>query len=209
VSANLGRGVNVYDIGLGVYGRWSLAAPLTLEYGVTGVNGAGPNKTTDDTERKNVFGRVGLVWQRGSSTLWLGASAADGDQLDPGPTAAPTDDSVFAFRRLGADLRVDSPWAFLAAEAIGGIKVQAEGQADQRGVYATLVGKTPWNVGTLFRFEVLDPDLAVPADLGRVLTIGAYLEVDEVKARLLVNAELDFSDQRRDDTLLAMTQVVF
>ena len=145
----------------------------------------------------------------GGTTFWLGASACDGDQMDPGPTPAPTDDSVFAFRRLGGDLRVDSKWLFLAAEAIAGRKVRGGMSDDQQGAYLTLVGKSRWNVGPIFRYDVFDPNTAAAGDIRRVLTGGAYLDVEAIRARLVANAEIDLSAANQDNVLLVMAQVVF
>jgi hypothetical protein len=82
-----------------------------------------------------------------------------------------------------------------------------------RGWYAGIYGKTPWNLGPVFRAERFDPSRSDADDRSERYTIGAYLDVRPVSARLVFNYEIDASEKastnRPGDWAIAFAQVVF
>ncbi len=209
ISDNLARGVTLRDIGIGLIGGWPLGDGFKLEDAVTVVNGAGMNVQADDTGKKNVWGRVGARYRDKQRELSarLGVSGAIGDQsqpADPGPPATPA--YVFNFTRLGADLELDSPWVFLAAEYVMGTDEAPADMpdvgGDRAGYYVLAAGKTCWDVGPVLRYDALE-------DFHR-LTLGAYWGGPEAPLRVLLNYEF-FEDElgRHDDRAYAWTQVRF
>jgi hypothetical protein len=211
VSDALGRGPDARDLGIGVLGAWSLPGQSGLEYGLTLVNGAGPNVARDDTERKNFWGRVGGRTSAAGDAvkLWLGASFARGDQLDRGNPADPADDFVVDFRRVGLDARAETRWFFAAGEWISGSNEEAHGDRDAWGAYLMLVGKTPLHLGPILRWELYDPDRNAAGNELRRITFGAYYDLRPVNVRLMANYELDASEARRDDAFLLFGQILF
>lgn len=183
VSDNLSRGINERDIGVGVLGDWPVRCGWSVEDAITVVNGAGMNVQADDTGRKNVWGRVGGRFEDGDLQLRFGVSGAWGNQkepLDPGPPVVPA--FVFDFTRLGADLEVDHPYAFAAAELVRGWD---DGEPSTGG-YLLAAGKTPWHAGPVARYDALEAY--------HRWTLGGYW--GEPKAKLRVMAEYEIY---RDD----------
>jgi len=209
VSNTLGRGQDLRDIGIGVLGKWDLRAGFGVEYALTAVDGAGPNVLADDTPRKNLWGRAGASYQRGDWTVHLGVSGAHGDRFFKADATSGTPASISRFNRFGLDLRADGPWFFAVAEGVTGTDDAGAGTSRAAGYYALVAGKTPWNLGPIARVEAFDPDVLAPGDLLRRYTLGAYADLKPVAARLLINLELDRSEDRRDHALVSWVQVVF
>jgi hypothetical protein len=212
VSDQLGRGPDLRDLALGVYGTWKLPFDLGAEYAVTLSNGTGANRR-EDTERKNVWGRAGVTYApKGLGVSGaLGVSAARGDQLALGELAMdPSDDFHALFHRLGVDVRLDTKWLFLVFEyLLGSTEITADGAAaDPRGWYALAVGKTPWNGGPLFKIDQLDLDKGTAGNSNLRYTVGGYYDFGKT-VRVLANYELDRSDTRKDDVLLLFAQFVY
>src|SRR6266545_8043071 len=91
ISDALGRGSDLRDIGLGLFGNWKLPAGVGVDYELTLVNGSGPNLVHDDTARKNFWGRAGVSWAGDAATsVRLGGSYANGNQLRKAPAGDPT-----------------------------------------------------------------------------------------------------------------------
>lgn len=211
VSDALGRGPDLRDLGVGVLGNWALARGFGLEYGLTLVNGSGPNTTRDETGRKNFWGRFGGRYEDKDAglTLRLGGSLGSGDLLDRRNTPDPADDLGVDFSRLGLDITADTRWFFAAAELVLGTNEAPAAETDARGAYVVLVGKTKLDLGPILRWEAYSPDTDDGArDQGRI-TLGAYYDLRPVNVRLLLNYELDSSESERDDVLHLLGQVVF
>lgn len=194
VSGKLSHGINARDIGVGLLGNWPIGGGVTLEDAVTVVNGNGINTQLDDTHRKNVWGRVGAIYEAPSSQLVIhaGVSGAYGDQIEPenpGPPVIPS--FLFKFKRYGADLEIDHPYGFLAAEYVVGSNTVATDpslDSDSRGWYALLVGKTPWDAGPLVRYDKLEGYHRI--------TFGGFWGAPRNNLRLLVNYEI-YGDEIR------------
>jgi hypothetical protein len=208
VSDALGRGQDLRDLGVGLLGTWDLASGLGVDYQLTLVNGSGPNVTQDATDRKNFWGRAGIRYERGGLHLRLGGSYGNGDHIRRA-TMTGGMDVVYDFDRIGADVEVTTPWAFVAAEYLRGTNELPEGDVDAQGFYVTLVGTTPWNLGPIVRYEQYDPDTDADDNLQKRFTFGAYADVRPVNVRIVANFELDDSDVGRDHAFLLWGQVIF
>lgn len=233
----LARGKDSRDEGVLAAGRWRLGGGLALEASVAGVNGAGPN-AKDDLDEKNLWGRGGVAISVAGTTARLGGSygygrqvaslGADGKLGVQGTTPQTLDDTYFYFHTAGADVTFDSPWVFLAAEWIQSRRhvtrytapaTQATTDITPRGWYVGAYGKTPWNLGPIFRAERARLPVASGAAQGTALdagwneryTVGAYCDVLPVDARLVLNYELDESPAaiRTGDRFIVYTQVMF
>lgn len=210
ISDELGRGPDLRDLGIGLFGQWDLPASFGLDYQLTAVDGAGPNVLADDTPRKNLWGRAGASYRGEGWTAALGISGATGDRRFKADPASGTPAYTISFERLGIDLRADTPWAFAVVEGALGRDDRGAGPAVAAGFYALAAGKTPWNVGPIFRVEAYDRDLDAPGDLRRRYTLGAYAELKKpANARVSVNLEIDGSETPRDHALVSWVQVVF
>ena len=210
LSESLGRGVTLRDLGIGVIGKLPLGEEFRLEDAATLVNGAGFGVQGDDTTMKNLWGRVGVRYENQAAelVLRLGVSGAFGDQMgeaDPGPP--PVLAERFEFRRLGADFELDHRWLFLAAEyAMGWDEIPANsGEIETSSAYyVELVGKTPWNVGPVLRYDAWDAE-----EFSR-LTAGAYWGAPDDSVRFIAHYE-HFKDEagRHDGRVLSLAQVRF
>lgn len=207
VSEVLSRGINLRDLGVGVTGFIRLAKGWRFEDAVTLVNGAGLNVQADDTPRKNVWGRVGVRYKNGPTTIRLGVSAASGDQLEPAqPGPPPIPSYTLDFSRFGADFEVDHPRGFFAAEYVTGNDRAPATVPDaggrQEGYYALLVGKTARGVGPLLRYDGI-------AEFKR-WTVGGYAGLPSNPVSLLINYEfLKDATGKRDDRFYVRLQVRF
>lgn len=190
ISDNLSRGVNLRDNGLGLVGSVDLSEHLRFEDALTIVNGGGLNTQEDSTHRKNIWGRVGLRYRRDDVTLRFGLSGGSGDvreAVDPGPPLEPA--FLYTFSRLGTDVVLDHPRAFLAAEFVTGENtiVAPLGESERlAGYYVLAAGKTRWNAGPIVRYDVFE-------DFRRV-TVGAYFGRPADDVSLLFNYEV-FRDE--------------
>lgn len=228
VVASLARGPDSRDLGAGVIGAWPVAGPVSAELAASVVNGAGPNKK-DDLDEKDFWGRGGLAVKRGATSVRLGGSLGTGHQVQSlGANAkfdgvgTPSDDTYFHFLTYGGDVQLDTPWLFAVAELIqserdvakyASATTVARSDVTARGWTAGVYGKTPWNVGPIFRAERYDPNRAVKNDLAKRYTVGAYADVLPVNARLILNYEFDESQtgaaSRPGNRAIAYAQVVF
>ena len=215
VVNNLARGRDSRDEGIWANWKGKVAGPLSADVTAAVVNGAGPN-VKDDLVEKNFWGRAGLSAAVAGGTAKLGVSYGYGHQvgstgtdgkfgLQAGATPA-LDDTYFYFHTTGADLTWDSPWVFLAVEAIQSRRHQtrytnpttaAVTDLTAWGWYAGAYGKTPWNFGPIFRAELYEPNDAstVVNDRTERYTVGAYYDVVPLNARFILNYELDESDR--------------
>jgi hypothetical protein len=211
------------DVGVGIVGKWKLSGPLGAELAASVVNGAGPSRR-DDLNEKNVWGRAGATFKRGTLAVRAGGSYGYGHQLAGlGANAkfdgvgTPVDDTSFHFLTYGADVTVDTPWFFLASEIIQSerdVWNHATGERPNvlaRGWYAGVYGKTPWNVGPVFRAERYDRNGSMGADANERYTVGAYADVLPINARLIFDYELDESDAavRTGNRAVLFAQVIF
>lgn len=217
------------DIGAGLVGRWALGRGAGVDLAASVVNGAGPNKK-DDLDEKNFWGRAGLSFQAGPAKVRAGASYGYGHQVAGlGPVTAttptprfdgvgtPVDDTYFYFATYGADVAVETPWLYAVGEVIQSERdvwnhaTGARPNVNARGWYAGAYGKTPWNAGPILRVERYDRDRKVGNDVNERYTVGAYVDVLPVNARLVLNYELDRSQKpvRTGDRAIAFAQVIF
>jgi hypothetical protein len=215
LSDSLGRGVNLRDLGLGLVGRHRLGGGFRLEDHLAIVNGAGMNVQEDDDGRKNLWGRLGLRYKFGENKAWLGVSGGMGSMfeegdLEPDPRRSlppgvdvDDDDAFILFRRVGTDVEYDGRWAFAAAELAMGreeTRPSSPGEplapprevATSTGYYLMALVKTPWRLGPLARYDVLDEDW-------ERLTLGAYYGNPEDRIRFLLNAELRREEGKASD----------
>jgi hypothetical protein len=220
-TTSLGATSDSRDLGAGAFGRWAVGRGVGVELAAAVANGAGPNRR-DDLAEKNVWGRAGVSAKAGPATVRAGASYGNGNHLaglgvnkvfDGGETAG--DDTSFYFATYGADVTLDTPWLFAAAELIQSERdvrdAGVRSNVNARGWYAGVYGKTPWNVGPVLRAERYDRDRAAANDLNERYTLGAYVDVLPVNARLVFNYELDESDRavRTGDRAIGFAQVIF
>ena len=212
ISDALGRGSNLRDVGIGLHGHVPFGKNFRLEDAITLTNGAGLNVQADNTGQKNLWGRLGgrlLLPQWGDLDAALGVSGGIGDFIDPyvdanadGINDVPGE--TITFRRVGVDAEVDQQWLFVAVEFMQGFD-SVGGVADpQFGFSAIAVGKTPWSVGPLARFD----------SFGRTFsrgTFGAYWGLPGDALRLMLNYELRLLKDgvRSDDKLYLAAQVEF
>jgi hypothetical protein len=211
------------DLGVGLVGKWAVGGPVGAELATSVTNGAGPNRR-DDLEAKNVWGRAGLSARAGRATFRAGASYGAGQQLAGvgsngrfDGVGTTIDDTSFHFLTYGADATVDTPWLFVAAELIQSERdvwnheSGARPNVNARGWYVGAYGKTPWNVGPVLRAEKYDRDRKAVNDVNERYTLGAYVDVLPVNARLVFNYELDRSQRpvRTGDRAVVLGQVIF
>lgn len=211
VSDNLSRGVNLRDVGIGLLGNVKLGNGWRIEDAFTVTNGAPLGSQADDTDMKNVWGRVGVRWKwSDDGVARLGASGGVGDMIDTGDDELdPSDDFRIEFRRVGGDLEVDTPWVFGSAEYVWGRDEAFEDAEEPEvthpdGWYVNLVGKSPWRAGPIVRYDEL-------GDESQRWTLGAYHDLPGDRARLLVNHEYRRKKDgaRGDDKLYVWVQVTF
>lgn len=231
VVGALARGPDARDLGAGLLVQTPKVGPVSAEVLGSFVNGAGPNKK-DDLETKNFWGRAGLTLKQGTITLKAGGSYGTGQQVQgTGGNGAfdgvgtPVDDTYFYFHTYGVDATLDTPWLFAAAELIQSERDQSRyataaavttvtrSSRTARGWYAGAYGKTPWNLGPIFRAERFDADRTAPGGRLERYTIGAYVDVIPVNARLILNHELDQGQTgaagRTGDRTTLFAQVIF
>ncbi|HYG66905.1 MAG TPA: porin, partial [Anaeromyxobacteraceae bacterium] len=224
-TSTLGASGDARDLGAGVIGKWP-AGPVAVELAASVVNGAGPNRR-DDVDTKNVWGRTGLVAKTGPATVKVGGSFGHGKQL--AATGAngkfdglgtPADDTYAWFTTYGADVQVETPWFFLAAEwiqserdlrAFTDATTVATSAYTAQGWYVGAYGRTRWNLGPIVRVEQYDRNESQPANTNERYTVGAYVDVIPVTARLVFNYEFDRSDTavKTGDRAIVFGQVVF
>lgn len=207
VSDNLSRGINLRDIGIGLTGSIPLGNRWRFEDAITVVNGSGLNVQEDSTPRKNVWGRVGVRYRSSDFTMRAGVSGGSGDQREPADPGPPLEDAFeFSFTRLGADVVVDHPRAFFAAEYVTGEdKLRPsvpDGGGSISGYYAITAIKIRRNIGPLLRYDALD-------DFTR-WTGGAFVGLPSEAVSLLFNYEmLEDEEGSRDDRYYLRLQVRF
>ena len=160
VSDNLSRGPTLRDIGVGLVGNIKLGNGFRIEDGATVVNGAGMNVQADDTSRKSFWGRLGVRYKNddlGDLEVRLGGSGGIGDFKELEDPALDTDDFRLSFKSIGSDLEVDQEWFFVSTEVVAGWTddVTKDEQDQVTGYYVNLVGKTPWHLGPITRYDML------------------------------------------------------
>lgn len=208
ISEGPGRGLTLRDIGVGLIGRVPVGGGFAIEDAITVVNGAGMNVQEDDTKTKNVWGRVGGRYRhmKGGPTVWLGVSAGIGDFIEPLDPLTGDPAFLVEFRRFGADVEVDTPWVFAAAEAVtaSDTSTNPDADADYFGYSVLAAGKTPWDVGPVVRYDVLDVE-----DWKR-WTFGAYYGGPKEKLRMMTTYEIfEDVDGPHDHRLFLWGQVRF
>jgi len=188
MSDNITRGPNLRDIGVGLIGHIPLANGFRIEDSVTLVNGAGMNVQDDDTRRKSVWGRLGLRYKKEDFWVRLGVSGATGDFMDEGDDEEdPADDVRLSFDRIGFDVEVDHKWFFVSAEYAAGWNDEEDEREDVDGWYINLVGKTPWKIGPIVRYDATATEGT--SDYKR-WTLGGYYGNPNDRFRVLVNYEI-------------------
>lgn len=214
------------DLGVGFVGKWAVRDGAGVELAASLVNGAGPNRK-DDLDEKNVWGRAGLSFEAGPATVRAGASYGYGHQVAGLGSASSTpkfdgagtavDDTYFYFVTYGTDVTVETPWFYAVGEVIQSERdvwnheTGARPNVNARGWYAGIYGKTPWNLGPVFRAEKYDRNRKAGSDVNERYTLGAYLDVLPVNARFIFNYERDESQKpvRTGDRAIAFAQVIF
>ncbi|BDG01186.1 porin [Anaeromyxobacter oryzae] len=213
------------DLGVGLLGKWTAGA-IGAELAGSLVNGAGPNRT-DDLDTKNAWGRAGVLIKGGRVGVRAGGSFGYGRQVAGlgangkfDGVGTPVDDTYFWFKTYGADVEVDTPIFFAAAEWIQSerdVRTYTSATSSTasaftaRGWYAGVYGKTPWNLGPIFRAERYDRNRNVAGDTNERYTIGAYVDAVPLNARLIFNYEADRSEKavRTGDKAIVFGQVIF
>ena len=208
LADNLARGSNLRDVGIGLLGNIKLGHGFRIEDAVTLVNGNGFNTQLDDTPLKDLWGRIGLRYKRGSFWARLGFSGGIGDRIELGDDNLPgtADDFHLSFRRVGADLEIDQKWFFLSSEFIYGWDHPGDMEIESRyGWYLNVVGKTPWDIGPIVRYDMISDD-----EFQR-FTFGLYYGKADAPFRVMVNYELRLVREgaRVDDKLYLWAQVRF
>lgn len=213
------------DLGAGLIGSWSLGAGLGAEVAASLVNGSGPNRK-DDLDTKNVWARAGLSLKTRLGSVRAGGSFGHGRQVTYlgangkfDGVGTPVDDTYLWFKTYGGDVELDTSLFFAAAELIQSERelsaytagVPARSSFRARGWYVGVYGKSPWNLGPIFRAERFDRNRSTADDLNVRYTLGAYVDLVPVGARLILNHELDRSDRpvRTGDRTILFGQVVF
>jgi len=211
LSDNLSRGgVTLRDIGLGLIGDVKLGNGFRIEDAITVVNGDGMNVQADSTKGKDIWGRVGGRYRNkraGSLDVRVGMSGGGGDFIDEGDNAIdPSDDFRLTFWRVGADIEVDHRWFFVSTEyAMGTDKNTVTGEREKPfGYYVNLVGKTPWQVGPIVRYDTQGNDF-------KRWTFGVFYRLPDEPFRLLLNYEyrLQRDGVRADDKFYVWLQAAF
>ncbi|BDG04046.1 porin [Anaeromyxobacter oryzae] len=213
------------DLGAGLVGKWTAGA-LGAELAGSYVNGAGPNRK-DDLDTKNVWGRAGVLLKTDGGSLRAGASYGHGRQVAAlgangkfDGVGSPADDTYFWFKTYGADAELDLPFLFVAAEWIKSERdvttytsatASTHSSFNARGWYVGAYGKSRWNVGPIFRAERFDRNRSTTNDLNERYTVGGYVDLLPVSARLIFNYEFDRSDApvRTGDRAIVFGQVIF
>jgi hypothetical protein len=208
LGEGLGRGLTLRDIGIGIIGGWPIHGNLELEDALTLVNGAGMNVQYDPTGRKNLWGRAGVHWWCDARHLDVrfGLSGGIGNQVEPADTTVTPPEPAFRFefQRLGADLEVDSPWAFAAAElAMGWDQIEGDPEGnDSWGWYILAAGKVRWHAGPVLRYESVDGFTR--------LTAGAYQGDPDAQLRFMTSYEVwKEEDYKHDDRVYLWMQAKF
>lgn len=207
LAEGIGRGVTLRDIGVAIKGRVPLTGAWSLEDHLALVNGAGMNVQVDDTAKKDLWGRVGVRFQLPDREISVraGVSFGIGDYAQPeeiGPPPVPA--SIVSFKRAGADVQVDSRYAFVVAEAAFSrdrTSLAPDDPDDILAWYVLAAGKTPWNAGPVVRYDVQD------ADGFARWTFGAYGGAIDAKLRAMATYEIFEDDAgKHDHRLLLWTQ---
>lgn len=208
LSESPGRGLTLRDIGIAIKGRIPLGGDWDLEDHIALVNGAGMNVQADDTTTKTVWGRVGARYRTPDRALSVraGGSFGIGDYAepeDPGPPPSPG--FVLSFKRFGADVQIDTPWAFAVGEYARSrdeSSLAPDEPEDGIAWYALVAGKTPWHVGPVVRYDTYDVD-----DFKR-WTFGGYWGAIDARLRAMATYEIFEDDAgKHDHRLLLWTQV--
>ena len=207
LSEGPGRGLTLRDIGVAIKGRIPLVEGWDLEDHVALVNGAGMNTQVDPTTTKNVWGRVGVRYRpEPALTVRAGVSFGVGDYVepeDPGPPLIPA--LKISFKRVGADVQVDSRWAFLVGEAAFARDETSDAPGEPEDTiawYVLAAGKTPWHIGPVVRYDASDAD-----GFGR-WTFGGYWGSIDARLRAMATYEIFRDDAGpHDHRLLLWTQV--
>ncbi len=234
IVAAMARGRDSRDLGVLAMGRWKVGGPVAVEASLAGVNGAGPN-VKDDLNEKNAWARAGAVVTVAGTTSKLGVSYGYGHQVATTGTdakfgvqgsgaTATLDDTWFYFHATGVDLTFDSPWVFVAAEWMQSRRhvtrytnptTATRTDIIPQGWYLGAYGKTPWNLGPIFRTERAhlpsSSGTAVNAGWNERYTVGAYYDVIPVNARFVLNYEFDESAKplRTGNRFILFAQVIF
>jgi hypothetical protein len=210
VSDNLSRGLNLRDIGIGIFGKVKLSDNFRFEDAFQIVNGAGMNVAgiEDFNRKKNFWGRVGLRYKDDAIISRFGISGGIGDLKDQGDDPVSTaDDFIINFKRIGADFEINHKLFFMAAEYVFGWETDTIETAQVPGYYVLLAGKTKWHIGPMIRFDGLE-------DQYRRWTFGAYYGLPAAKLRMLINYEMlgfhnDEFPNGDDDRLYVQLQLRF
>ena len=128
----------------------------------------------------------------------------DVNHIDTGDDPVdPTDDFRLEFKRIGTDLEIDQKWFFVSSEYIVGWDkdTSADEVTTIPGYYVNLVGKTPWRLGPIVRYDTLDSDF-------KRWTFGAFYGMPGEHLRLMLNYEYRklMDGVRHDDKLYAWIQ---
>src|SRR6185503_18391419 len=130
-----------------------------------------------------------------------GGSFGAGSQFDPGldPDSV-IDDYHYDFMRAGVDVQIDTAYAFVVGEYLWGRNTdqQTDAKVTTRGYYAAVVGKTPWKVGPMLRYDKY-------TDYQRY-TVGAYYGGRNARLRAMIDFE---HRPDRDDRLILWAQARF
>jgi Phosphate-selective porin O and P len=208
LAEGIGRGLTLRDIGIAIKGRIPIAPQWDLEDHVALVNGEPMNTQVDTTTTKNVWGRLGARYRIPDQALTIRAGVSFGfgdfsEPDDPGPPAVPG--FVQKFKRVGADVQVDTRWAFVVGEwarSTDEISVMPGEEETTMAWYVLIAGKTPWHAGPVVRYDTFD------GEEFKRYTLGAYWGDIDASLRAMATYEI-FEDEAgpHDHRLLLWTQV--
>jgi len=121
---------------------------------------------------------------------------------DPGPPVVPA--FTLSFKRFGADVQVDTPWAFAVSEVARASDTASNLPAEPDEYvawYVLAAGKTPWHVGPVLRYDV-----SGSSEFAR-WTFGGYWGDVDARLRVMATYEI-FEDDAgpHDHRLLLWTQ---
>ncbi|MBA3503096.1 MAG: hypothetical protein H0T65_22240, partial [Deltaproteobacteria bacterium] len=154
------------DIGVGVFGEIPISKDVTIEDSISVFNGAGDN-TPEDTPRKDVMGRLGIAYRK-IVRIGVSGSSVQFERVDAmDPSIATRETSI----RYGADVVVDQPYFMVVAE-VAEARFSEPDDRKRRGAYGMALGKLPFGVRPVVRYEILNPSTKETGDTRKRVYVG-------------------------------------